>query len=473
MAKLLKYILFLCILNSILFYNKTLGINVILFMVPLLIFILSILEDNNKINNKYGIFFIIPIILLSCTYFIYNNQFFKVLNTIVIFMLYIFMYIYIVKPTYKINEVLNDVIAFLYKPFSCIGNLYRILNFKISSLLKIKDDNKKKIKSIIIVIPIVIIVLMLLGSADMIFNNIFINCSKIFKNIDIINIFGRIIIIIILFTYIGVFINYLIFDYKDKKYINNNKFKIENYTIKLLLTILNIVYIIFDFIQIRSLIFHQISESINYSQYAREGFFQLMFISILNLIIILISKHSNDKDNKYNKSMSILMIILTLIIIVSSFLRMNMYENAYGYTLLRLLVYITLITEVILLVPTTIYIINSKTKILKYYIIIIISVYTIINLVPIDYLIAYRNINRYYDTNKIDLNYLKNNYTDNIPLLIELYNKTDDKILKKEINYYLIKIYNNKSCDLLEYNFSKIDAKNQIEKNGLNIVIDE
>lgn len=468
MAKLLKYILFLCILNSILFYNKNLGINVILFMLPLLIFILYVLKDNNKINNRYGLLFVIPIILLSCTYFIYNNQFFRILNTIVISLLYIFMYIYTIKPTCQVNNFLKDIINFIFKPFYCVGNLYHILSTKINDLIKIKECNKKKLKSIIIVIPIVIIVLILLSSADMMFNSIFVNFSKLFKNLSIENIIGRIIIIIVLFTYIGGLINYLIFDYQKDENAKCNKFKIENYTIKLLLTILNIIYVIFDFIQIRSLIFHQVSENINYSQYAREGFFQLMFISIINLIIILVSKHSNDKENKYNKSMSIIMIILTFIIIISSFLRMNMYESVYGYTLLRLLVYITLITEVILLIPTTIYVINSKTKILKHYIIITITVYTIINLFSVDYLIAYKNINRYYNSNKIDITYLKNNHTDNIPLLIELYNKTDDKKLKKEINIYLAKIYDNDLGDFLEYNISKYNAKKEIKENKLN-----
>ena len=82
--------------------------------------------------------------------------------------------------------------------------------------------------------------------------------------------------------------------------------------------------------------------------------------------------------------MCLVMILLTIIIIVSSFLRMNLYERAYGYTVLRLLVYVTLITETILMIPTIIYIFNSKFKIIKYYIIIITSVYTLINFANID-----------------------------------------------------------------------------------------
>ena len=309
-------------------------------------------------------------------------------------------------------------------------------------------------------IPIVIIVLLLLSSADMLFSNIFGNFFSLFKKISIGNIIDRIILIILLFTYLGSTINYLLYEYKEKKGNSKKESKIENYTIKLLLTTLNIIYVVFDFIQIRSLMFHQGLTNINYAEYARSGFFQLMFISIINLSILLISKKSKE-DTKYNKIMSVIMVFLTFIIIVSSFLRMYMYESAYGYTLLRLLVYVTLLTEVILLIPTLVYIFNSKMNILKPYMIIIISIYTLLSLSPVDYFIAKNNINRFYKTGKIDVDYLKNYSTDNITLLCDLYDNMDDgsgkySYTRKFLKDYLVYIYNqNKNNSVREYNFSR------------------
>ena len=39
--------------------------------------------------------------------------------------------------------------------------------------------------------------------------------------------------------------------------------------------------------------------NINYADYARQGFFQLMFVSVINLIVILVTKKYAAKNNKY------------------------------------------------------------------------------------------------------------------------------------------------------------------------------
>lgn len=457
MFDLVIYILLICIYNSILFFGKKFGLNVILFNVPLLIFITYTLKKNKKINNKKGLLFMIPILLLSISYLIYDNTFFKLFNLIVIILLFALTYIYTMKKTSRISEIILDIIKILCMPLTCIGRFYRVVKMKLDNIFKLSDSNKSKLKSILIVIPIVIIILLLLTSADMIFNNIFSNMFKFTKNISIGRIIGRTISIIILFTYLGSSINYILFDYSKEKAETVKETKIDNFTIKLLLSILNIVYIVFDFIQIRSLILHQGLTNINYAEYARSGFFQLMFISVINIIIILISKKTKE-DTNYNKVMSILMILLTFIIIVSSFLRMYMYEQAYGYTLLRLLVYVSLITETILLIPTLVYIINPKVKILNYYITIIVTIYTLLSLCPVDYFIAKNNIDRYYKTKKIDVDYLINFSTDNIPLLCDVY---DDLVFEKDykkdnFNRYLKYMYkNNKSDSIFEYNISR------------------
>ena len=463
MSNLIIYILGLSIYNSILFYSNRLGINVILFIGPLLGFLYYVLKQNKKINNKKGLLFMIPIILLSIFYLIYDNTFFKVFNVLAITGLFLLMYLFTINPTFKFLSVIKNVIYLLFLPLSNISNLYRVVKLKIESALHLSNDGKKKIKSILIVIPIVIIVLLLLSSADMLFGNMFGNFFKIFSKLSIDDFVGRIILIFVLFTYLGATINYLLYEYKGEEEKENPK-NVENYTIKLLLTTLNIIYIVFDFIQIRSLIFHQGLTNINYAEYARSGFFQLMFISIINLTILLISKKTKE-DTKYNKVMSVIMVLLTLIIIISSFLRMYMYESAYGYTLLRLLVYITLITEGILLIPTLVYIFNRKINVLKPYMIIIISVYTIVSLSPIDYFIAKNNINRYNKTGKIDVYYLMNDSTDNISLLSDLYYKLENPEDKRMLKIYLNEMKDrNKFSKKLEYNISREKSKKYFEK---------
>ena len=93
MIDLVIYIFLICIYNSILFFGKKYGLNVILFNVPLLIFIAYVLKKNKKINNKRGLLFMIPILLLSLSYLIYDNMFFKIFNVLVIVLLFALTYL--------------------------------------------------------------------------------------------------------------------------------------------------------------------------------------------------------------------------------------------------------------------------------------------------------------------------------------------------------------------------------------------
>ena len=156
------------------------------------------------------------------------------------------------------------------------------------------------------------------------------------------------------------------------------------------------------------------------------------------------------------------MVFLTIIIIASSFIRMNMYEVAYGYTLLRLLVYVTLFTLVILLIPTTFYIFNSNVNILKQFIIIIVSIYTVLSLSPISYFIAYKNINRYYKTDKIDIEYLENYNYDNISLLLEFYDRSND--FKEDLDSYFKEMWFREKNDIFEYNISRYSSRIELNK---------
>lgn len=463
MKNFIKYLILICIYNSILFYGYSYGLNVILFMIPLSIYLICVLNKTNKVINKKAFILLIPIMLLSISYLIYDNAFFKHTNMFVITLLLTFLYIYSINPTFNIVNLIKEVLSVISEPLGVIEKFYKEVGNTITNTFKITEKTKQRTKSYLIIIPVVALVLILLSSADEIFGNIFNKIFKIFENINIYNLGFRIIYIIALFTYLGV-VTYFILNKYEKHEYKKDDFKVDNYTIKTLLTILNAIYIVFDIIQIKSLMLHQVSSNINYAEYARSGFFQLLFISILNLAIVLISKRSVE-DTKYNKISGLVMVFLTLIIIISSFLRMNMYESVYGYTLLRLLVYISLITETILLVPTIIYIIKPETKILRYYMIIIISIYTITSLLPINYVIAKRNINKYYKDGKIDIKYLENYSSDNIGLLVNLKDNTKDEKIKNSLTNYFTRYSSRlRIKGFQDYNLSKNKAIKLISK---------
>ena len=120
MKKILYSSLFLSILQSILFWHKSPGISVILFIVATILIILYNLNEKQMINNKKGILWAIPIILLSLTYFIFNNLFFQILNVPVMFALTIIMCISITEGKISEYKFIRKILGKIFKPFSLI-----------------------------------------------------------------------------------------------------------------------------------------------------------------------------------------------------------------------------------------------------------------------------------------------------------------------------------------------------------------
>ena len=85
--------LILSLTQSILFYGKQIGISMLIFEVVCNGIILFVLNQKEKIQNKAGLWLMVPIVLLSSTYFIFANRTFYVANIFVIFALNFIMYV--------------------------------------------------------------------------------------------------------------------------------------------------------------------------------------------------------------------------------------------------------------------------------------------------------------------------------------------------------------------------------------------
>ena len=197
-----------------------------------------------------------------------------------------------------------------------------------------------------------------------------------------------------------------------------------------------------------------------------------MIVSVINLVTILIAKQSENineqKTNKYINTMCLLMIGFTFIILISSAVRMYFYESAYGYTLFRLLVYCILLTECILFIPTILYILDKKNNLSKCYFTIIIITYVCMNFANFDNIIASKNVNRYIETGKIDMYYLKYEMgTDAVRQIFRILeaSSTDTEEIKIEARKYLQDLYkriDEEKFDFRNFNISKLLAKNLI-----------
>lgn len=278
---------FLAILQSILFWNRNLGISVFIFVLACVLYLIYILSKNNKIINKKAIIFVIPIILLSSTYFIFNNELFKILNIFVIVALGVTMCVYLSKSKIKWPDFLKKIGCVFGGMFESVSDI--INTFKIPENKK-ENESLKKVKkigkSLLITIPIILVVLILLMSADQvfekIFDKVFLDLSKVLSLEGIVKLLSRLSVILITFLLCGGFLVNLVKDntmFTKEDEDTKVTVKFENLTINMILTVLNIIYLIFGFIQITNLFMNTSNNpNFDYSSYARQGFFQLMFV---------------------------------------------------------------------------------------------------------------------------------------------------------------------------------------------------
>ena len=105
-----------------LFVGKSIGLSMLLFIVPFSYFFIYILEKNGKIKNKKAKYLLVPIILLSSTYFIFNNIFFNICNLVIIFTLLILMILILLEGRLVINpDLIEKFFGLIITPIDSIG----------------------------------------------------------------------------------------------------------------------------------------------------------------------------------------------------------------------------------------------------------------------------------------------------------------------------------------------------------------
>ena len=461
MKKILYSSLFLSILQSILFWHKSPGISIAIFLTATIILTIYNLKEKGMIKNKKGILWAVPIVLLGLTYFIFNNMFLKILNIPVILILFVIMCMSITETQIKENKFVRQILGKIFKPFVVLFDF--ISDFDMEEFLENKKENqnnktdniKKVGKSLLIAVPVILVIIFLLSSADSVFGSIFSDFTKAISKMlevkTINDLLGRLLVIAFTFIYIAGFIIAFAKSKKQEETEESTGIKLSDLTITMLLVSLNIIYLLFSVIQIKYLFINAtVTPNFDYATYARTGFFQLMFVSFINFALLHISK----KNIETNKILKMMLIIFTMIIVISAAFRMHLYEQKYGYTYLRLFVYFTLVTEMLVLIPILSKLFGLKIDTFKTTIEIVVTMYVILNFININKIIAKNNIDKYLadvENESIDYFYIETRTgTDSIEEQLRILNKSEEG-LSANAQEYLANLKTSVRCNLRGY----------------------
>ena len=478
---LLFYGLIIGVSFDIFFYNKTLGISYLIFIVLILLILLGSFWGSLKKLNNLAWLFTVPILLLTVTFFIYSNQVLKILNYLIVPILIIMFSSLVTKVNrsdWSDIRFIGDIAKRIFVPFGFIHKPFL-------TLFKIADHRDKDSKSrvlpkvfigILISVPILAIIIWLLSSADIVFKNLFLNIpiSKIIKHF-------LVIIIVLVYTICFLWALLKAFDERERPTYSKIKWKLffDPVILLTILILINAIYVTFSIIQFAYLFGGSsfvLPSSYTYAEYARRGFFELIVVSIINFGILIFGITFVKKDSKRIfvaiRTFLTFLGIFTFILLISAFYRMLVYEQAYGFTYLRIFVQTFMIMLFFLFVINIIYIWYPKLPIIKSYFIISLAIYIIMNFANIDIMVAKNNINRYFKTGQIDVVYLKGLSYDAIPEMQRLLilgrgsSDSEEKQIAEEILEYFkerrLDLKNQKSWQ--SYNISKYKAEKIIDK---------
>ncbi len=379
-------------------YKNNSGITYPFFVGGTCFFFFLYLKKSGITAKPFSVFITISLVLLGFSTCMTDSWILIFLNKLGIFCLFFYLVLHNLYedkqwdlPKYMAS-VLNIVFSsllYVFTPFIDFANFRENQTVKQE---KPKGKGKYVIGGIVLALPFLFIILLLLGSADAVFGNLLDHIFSFEINFEE-HIFG------ISFLYLFAFLA----SYSIMRRISNHNIKEEIKNKKTAEPIMGItftglislVYMIFCFIQIVYLFagFGTLPEYYTYASYAREGFFQLVFVCLINLALVLICI-KRFRESKLLKGLLVFISLCTYIMIASSAYRMILYIQVYYLTFLRVFVLWALFIIFLLMTGALVMIYKEDIPFVKYCLITVTSLYLLFSFAHPDYWIARYNFNQ-------------------------------------------------------------------------------
>ena len=356
-------------------YKNASGITYPFFVIGTLCYFFFSMRKLGVPYKKDSIFYIVSIVLLGISNCMTASPQILYMNKCGIFLL---------TFTLMLHTVYNDKAWNLPKYFaaifqtigSCLACLFRPFSDMVSYFDAQKQEKPSKksyfpaiLIGIVIAIPLLVFMTILLASADVVFGKILVSLTKA---LNIWTITGILFLMTIVF-----FSSYGIFAALCKKSVKEEpreRTLFDPIIAVVITSLLCVLYVFFSVIQIVYLFIGnmELPAGYTYAGYAREGFFQLLAVCIINFLIVLVCLYL-FRENDVLKGILAMICICTFIMIFSSALRMLLYIDTYALTFLRLFVLWALAVIFFLMAGVTTFIFYRRFPLFLYLSIIHIS----------------------------------------------------------------------------------------------------
>lgn len=287
-------------------------------------------------------------------------------------------------------------------------------------------------------VPLVTMAGWLLGQADAVFGAVIRGWIASFLNIWSIGL----IVVMIVFGTFGMYCLVSGACMEGIKSDEKNVRVLEPVTAMTCMSMVALLYVFFCTIQIYYLFMGKgsLPEEMTYSSYARQGFFQLLFVAVMNLIMVLV----NLKYFKKNKFLNFILTVIcgcTYVMIVSAFYRMALYVGEYHLTYLRVLVLWFLALLAVLMAGVVVLIFKNEFPLFKYCLVTVSLFFMEFSFMRPERVVAEYNVKHVEEWSQGDFEYMTQRLSaDAVPVVMRVMG-AENELIKKfydgdEKNFY-------------------------------------
>jgi hypothetical protein len=289
------------------------------------------------------------------------------------------------------------------------------------------------VRGLMIALPILAIFASLLASADAVFNS---QLDILLRQLAIENlpqyIFRLAYILVGAYALVGIFLHAST-QSNDEKLLGEQKPVLAPFLgfpeASVVLGSVALLFAAFVVIQLRYFFGGQANINIagfTYSEYARRGFGELIFVAFFSLLMILglgaITRRESLAQQRVFSGLSAAIVALVMVMLVSAYERLVLYETAYGFSRLRTYTHVALVWIGILLATVVVLeILHHERRFAAAAIIAAAGFAFTLGILNVDSLIVKENVRRAQQGQGFDVPYLVSLSTDSVPALVDVF----------------------------------------------------
>lgn len=342
------------------------------------------IKDYKRFIHK-NFYWITPIIFMILSFSVYENPYYKEINTLLLPVLITIFFWYSLSEIKWSNIWNTKMIWKIVSRKLFYGKTFKVLNDSINKGSISQVIIKKVVIWIFIFLIINSIIVGLLMWADSEFWKIISDLFKYINSTTLLKIFVSFLILILL-------TNFKV-SWQDKHVIDNTskEKQIDSIISWIVLGWTLITYLLFIWVQIDSVLASKLPTNVNeVVSLVKSWFWQLFFISIINIVFFFIYY---KKTTGLVQKILIAFIFASIIILVSAWNRMFLYVYNYWFSYEKFTAsYTVLYFWILFLIMISLLFLKSRVDILKTWVILALWMYWFLNVIPTEMIIFKTNL---------------------------------------------------------------------------------